>query len=739
MSRFLDIALPLAERGFRIFPLIPKTKRPVRIEGEYDHFDVASTDLLQIRAWSTQEPDANVGISPDEIFCFLETDDEAALKVACADLPPEVWDTARVSARENRCYYIFRQTMRTKRAGNMTAAREGQENLFEFKQHRMYVTGPGSIHPKTGTPYQVKWQGIPALPDVLLNRLCELYGEPKATSSGEMSEVVKEQTALLDSFLTRYEVATTGDWFNKGKQWYRPIVCPWKDSHENQNEGTSTCIVYTEDGGYGFDCKHRCSSKEWKEFRAELAARFPERKFSFAREDAIAVISLVEVVEEAEYEPERPDPVYPIEEWDGTEFGEFANVCAEDNNVPRKLYLEAFRTVTGAVVGDRIQCQIEGVEPRTYTILPAPPGKGKGSSIGRATSFYEQTSLSGMIVTSPLLFGPGQDSWKAQGIGAEIALPSSMPGLMRIITPPKPKAEPKKAKGKGGVEVSIEKVTNWEPMARVVTAAEELKELFANLYTENGVGTALEGGICRLWDSTTFSASTSNERQGMSSKVMYTILGGITPEDWTDLLSRGSSVGSGFMSRLNIIGTRGEWENVEEMQRPDFIALRRRFLPRIYALKDNAVMVGRTEGAAGLVREWFRGLKSAERSHSRFNLHAWRSALWLAWLRGHPDITEKDALGGIRLAQYQWDTRDYYTVTRVENPVAKVQEKIRKALREAKARRLTLNELKRVTHADRVGTEIWMRALDGMIKSGEVAQEGGKRVDSVVLRLLKMN
>ncbi|MGD0975735.1 MAG: bifunctional DNA primase/polymerase, partial [Candidatus Korobacteraceae bacterium] len=286
MANFLDIALPLAERGFRVFPLIPKDKRPFAMSGESDHFDAATTDAKQIASWAAQKPDANVGLCPDEIFCFLETDDEAALKAGCADIPPEVWDTTRVSARENRCYYIFRQTMRTKRAGNMTAARKDAdgnpiENLFEFKQNRLIMTGPGSIHPKTGKPYVAEWRSIPGMPDVLLNRLCELCGTPKAVTSGGMTADVKRETDLLDRFLACYEVAVTGDWFNKGKQWYRPIECPWRDTHENTNEGTSTCIMYIEGGGYGFDCKHRCAGKGWKEFRAEMESRFPGRKFSF--------------------------------------------------------------------------------------------------------------------------------------------------------------------------------------------------------------------------------------------------------------------------------------------------------------------------------------------------------------------------------------------------------------------------------------------------------------------------
>lgn len=286
---FLEIALPLAERGFRIFPLIPKTKRPLPVKGEADHFDVATTDPEQIKQWAAQQPNANVGLSPDEIWCYLETDDEAGLKEACADLPPEVWDTTRVGARDNRCYFIFRQTARTRRVGNMTKTREGQENLFEFKQHRVYVTGPGSIHPKTDKPYGVEWRNIPAMPDLLLNRLCDLIGGEKATATRAMSEETKRETATLDRFLECYEVATLREWFNKGKQWYRAIVCPWEEEHENSNQGTSTCIIYTEGGGYGFDCKHRCASKTWKEFRAELESRFPDRKFSFTSEAKVVI------------------------------------------------------------------------------------------------------------------------------------------------------------------------------------------------------------------------------------------------------------------------------------------------------------------------------------------------------------------------------------------------------------------------------------------------------------------
>jgi len=196
-NRFLEIARPLAERGFRVFPLVPKNKMPVKMSWG-DHFDAATTDITALEQWDREVPQANVGLSPDETWCFLETDSETELKTLCSDIPPEVWDTARVSSgRPDRAYYIFRQTMRTRKAGNMTATRAGKDNLFEFKQHRCLVVGPGSIHPKTGKPYGVEWRNIPALPDVLLNRLCELYGAPKATDSHKMDAETARQTALL--------------------------------------------------------------------------------------------------------------------------------------------------------------------------------------------------------------------------------------------------------------------------------------------------------------------------------------------------------------------------------------------------------------------------------------------------------------------------------------------------------------------------------------------------------------
>jgi len=80
--------------------------------------------------------------------------------------------------------------------------------------------------------------------------------------------------------------------------------------------------------------------------------------------------------------PGRVRPEYPISAWEGTVVAEYAKLCANDNNVPKKLYAEAFRCVLGAVVGDRVACPgVEGALPRSYTIIVAPTATGTREAV----------------------------------------------------------------------------------------------------------------------------------------------------------------------------------------------------------------------------------------------------------------------------------------------------------------------------------------------------------------------
>lgn len=74
----------------------------------------------------------------------------------------------------------------------------------------------------------------------------------------------------------------------------------------------------------------------------------------------------------------------------------------------------------------------------------------------------------------------------------------------------------------------------------------------------------------------------------------------------------------------------------------------------------------------------------------------------------------------MRLAQYQVDSHEYYRTKAADTPNAKVQGKILRAL-EMKGP-LPKRQLQQVTHAHRDGTELWNRALAGLMQDGRVGK-----------------
>src|SRR5215467_13298216 len=217
----------------------------------------------------------------------------------------------------------------------------------------------------------------------------------------------------------------------------------------------------------------------------------------------------------------RKRPVYPIEVWEGTAVGEFAKLCAHDNNIPRKLYAESFRTVLGAVVGDRLSCPaVEGAIPRTYTIIVAPFGKGKGTAIRRATRFFNQSwygtrATSGLTIqgTVPgLLSGCRDFIWKPQGIGAWNATASSVPGMAKLTK---------------DSDETIEKrpeLTWGSTLPRILGVFEEMKTFFSTIYIDGGVGVGMDGVICQLWDDVEFNGTATGSRDALYGQMMFSIL-----------------------------------------------------------------------------------------------------------------------------------------------------------------------------------------------------------------------
>jgi len=99
----------------------------------------------------------------------------------------------------------------------------------------------------------------------------------------------KTDDAKLSSllgFLECYDVALRSEPREVPGGWQIEVDCLW--SHEHSSESRrETVVSFIARRGFGFQCQHgHCTERHWREFRAELEGRFPERKFSFVNGDA---------------------------------------------------------------------------------------------------------------------------------------------------------------------------------------------------------------------------------------------------------------------------------------------------------------------------------------------------------------------------------------------------------------------------------------------------------------------
>ncbi len=685
--RFLEIALRNAARGFRVHPLRGKEAFLKGWPG------LATTDEKQIREWAAKFPDFNCGVAGGSDVIILDSDRVSRLKELCGVRWSEWFSTYSVSSgRPDRAHFYFLSVPEVLEFGNRKHEEPGiVGNIFEIKGKGAQVTAEGSVHPGTGGTYTIT-QDVPLIPFPLelLALLREMWQKSNPTGKREWNLPVHDGEGR-DDFLT-------------------------SQAGKLRNAGASEAII-------------RAQLEEWNEDPSVMAdpksdADLDRIARSVARYDVPApepkvVIGSPQPKPEEAVQPQRNRPVYPIEVWDGTAAGEFGKLCAHDNNIPRKFYVESFLCCLGAVVGDRITCPVDGALPRSYTVIIAPKGKGKGSSIRRAVRFFSQTwngSLASAAhgalstVTHGLLQGTQDFIWKPQGIGARNASASSAPGMIGLTRELKKTQESAPQLCWGGT------------LPRILSVHEEFKTFLSTLFIEGGTGTGMDGVICQLWDDVSFAAPGTDKRLAVYGEMQFSLLAGVTEEDWFDLLSRGNAVGGGLMSRFNLIGTEGGFQNVSRMTPPDFTGLQETFLPRVRLLADAGCKIQSTEAADRVISEWADNLPEGS---ERMNVHAWRNALRLAWLRREEAISEQTARDAVLLGQYQLESHEYYRTKKLDTPNARVQDKILRALKMKGP--LPKRDLQRFTHAHRDGTELWNRALAGLIQDGRV----GKRDDGV--------
>ncbi len=649
---------------------------------KHGHLD-ASPDETQAREWWARCPGANVGIatSPSGLTVLdcdhgLETEEGFRAFMAAYDLPETY--AVRTGRRDDYGVQMYYQR------GDMedplkSIAWEKGGHSGDIRSATGYVMAAGSIHPDSKEAYAVIMDApLAATP----NFVRALRAKPITKDGGGQNAPVTDDGGPIESSRNVHMISLLGKKRNSGA---------------DDEQLREYALRVNEDR------MRPPLDEDELERLIQNACKFP-----IPAPEPIPVISISIPAPEIASQHQAKRPVYAIDVWDGTVVGEFAKLCSRDNNIPRKLFAEAFRCVLGAVVGDRISCPVEGALPRSYTVIIAPKGKGKGTAIRRAVKFFS-TQWNGLSTSPGLLSGERDFIWKSQGVGCWNTAASSVPGMARLCK---------------DLEKTVKNcphLTWGNTLPRILSVHEEMKTFLSTLFIEGGVGSGMEGVICQLWDDVTFNGTATGTREAAYGEMMFSLLAGVTGDDWFDLLSRGDAVGGGLMSRLNLVGTEGTYDNVGRMSLPDFTALQESFLPRVRLLGDAKTTIMPTEDADRVIGEWVDTLPDGS---ERLNVHAWRNALLLAWLRREESITAKTAEDAVRLGQYQVDSHEFYLVKAADGQNARVQAKIVRSLEMVGPQ--SKRALQRATHASRYGTDAWSRALDGLLRDRLIGrQENG--------------
>jgi hypothetical protein len=705
----LDAALAIAARNVPVIP-IPYGEKGCRTKSWPT---LATTDADTIRHWfdvpcnygcAAKAEDGGVVIWDHDCADLLEKYERETGET----LPPTF--TVQ-SAGRGLPHYYFRHTAKSIALRNRKAPK-----MFDWQGHNKYVVGPGSVF--EDREYTIIDDApIADCPDSLVSWIEKNSVSEKPKGEGKSNPV--DPRFDIDDFLNWYGLSADvrGDW-------YITDVCPVSGRKHAQSTETG---FYFDGEHFGFHCfAANCpgSSMTIGQVVSHLAkgdgtlnnlrAPYdgPIWPNKFAESSAVSSVS--------ETAPALAAPLrYPIEVWDGTLYGEYADINTRGNFIPREFFVEALKTVVGSILSDKLSiANVEGSNPRFYTTLIGLPSIGKDTTFKRVSDLFyipapvsleEESSLNATL--------PAKLLWNAQDtsnfIGACKGQASSASGLAKFLP-------------------QYDRKGNLTPgQSRVLFEYGELSTLLEKIGID-GSGGALVAALCDLYDGTNFSVPAVADLKPFGGDLHLSILAGIQPERWNELGAGRGVEHSGIHSRWNLIPTE-ETRRVATLPVVDIADFRARLRAR---LPLEPLFVLAPQSVVARMGDWFQDLlKRAENSPAgasataRLNVLAWKNALHHAWIRGLQEIDGNAIEAGIALAEYQLQVREQYAPLVGDDKLSKAMEKIRRFLR--KHGKATFSALGKGVNYARMG-RTYLDALTTLERLGEIqissSESKGKEV-----------
>jgi hypothetical protein len=399
---FESIALPLVKCGLKVAPAYPKEKR-VHTVLVPRPLEMQTNDPAQIRAWAKAEPNANVITYAEQVpggYLFLDKDGAVSLREKYEretgnEFPKTLLVRSSViddgnGGKISKGHWYFRQTPNTiALSGNISESKTG--GLFSLRVHNEYVTSIGSVHPKTGLPYEVAEENpILPMPDELLEWLqAQVVSTPKTREEAAERKFSKG---------TRYPALMS----EMGRLWARGY---------SRELTISTGVAWAKDKFEvvgEFD--EALVTKEIEHLIDSYKQGQPGDLILNQQQKADSVPVLVATT--PTLPPDDADPIPPFDPsvMNGV-YKKFVDICTQGTTMIPQFVFSIAKTIVGARMAGKVKFENLDVEPRFYTALIGETGSGKGEAWRRVESVLKCEAqignLSGLKIINSADSGAG--------------------------------------------------------------------------------------------------------------------------------------------------------------------------------------------------------------------------------------------------------------------------------------------------------------------------------------------
>jgi len=151
-EQLIEAALAALDRGWAVFPCLPRSKRPATLNGLND----SSTDESLIRRWWTENPGYNPAINLGASgLTALDVDtglaDRESAKKLCDFFPHTL--TVRTGRRPDWGIQLYYAGLSSNKPYELTLP--GLNVSGEVRSSGYYVMAPGAVHDKSGATYAI--------------------------------------------------------------------------------------------------------------------------------------------------------------------------------------------------------------------------------------------------------------------------------------------------------------------------------------------------------------------------------------------------------------------------------------------------------------------------------------------------------------------------------------------------------------------------------------------------------